>query len=128
ESLKLENEKSKDLFDFMKEAIGEGVSAVRFTGSLTGHPACISSEGAVSVGMEKTLGRMPGAESGVKAEKVLEINKDHPIAGKLKMLFIEDKDRLKKYSKVLYANARLISGLTLENPAEIAELITELMV
>ncbi|MBR6109333.1 MAG: molecular chaperone HtpG [Clostridia bacterium] len=128
ESLKLENEKSKDLFDFMKEAIGEGVSAVRFTGSLTGHPACISSEGAVSVGMEKTLGRMPGAESGVKAEKVLEINKDHPIAGKLKMLFIEDKDRLKKYSKVLYANARMISGLTIENPAEIAELITELMV
>lgn len=127
ESLKLENEKSKDLFELMKEAIGGGVTAVRFTNTLSNHPACISSEGAVSVGMEKTLGRMPGAESGIKAEKVLEINMEHPIASKLKMLFIEDKDKLKKYSKVLYANARLISGLSIEDPAEIAGLVTEMM-
>ncbi len=127
ESLKLENEKSKDLFDLMKESIGGGVSAVRFTNTLSDHPVCISSEGAVSATMEKTLGRMPGAESGIKAEKVLEINIDHPIAAKLKMLFLEDKDKLRDYSKVLYASARLISGLSIENPAEVGELMTKLM-
>ena len=127
ESLKLENEKSKDLFDFMKESIGEGISPVRFTNTLSEHPACISSEGAVSATMEKTLGRMPGAENAPKAEKVLEINKDHPIASRLKMLFLEDKDKLRDYSKVLYASARLISGLSVEDPAEVGELITKLM-
>lgn len=128
ESLKLENEKSKDMFDFMKESIGGDVSAVRFTNTLSNHPVCISSEGAVSASMEKTLGRMPGAEQGIKAEKVLEINMEHPIASKLKMLFIEDKEKLAVFSKILYANARLISGLNIENPAEIGELVTGLMV
>lgn len=128
ESLKLENEKSKDMFDFMKESIGGDVSAVRFTNTLSNHPVCISSEGAVSASMEKTLGRMPGAEQSIKAEKVLEINMEHPIASKLKMLFIEDKEKLAVFSKILYANARLISGLNIENPAEIGELVTGLMV
>ena len=127
ESLKLENEKSKDMFDFMKESIGGDVSAVRFTNTLPNHPVCISSEGAVSASMEKTLGRMPGAEQGIKAEKVLEINMEHPIASKLKLLFIEDKEKLAVFSKILYANARLISGLNIENPAEIGELVTNLM-
>ncbi len=127
ESLKLENEKSKDMFDFMKESIGGDVSAVRFTNTLSNHPVCISSEGAVSASMEKTLGRMPGAEQSIKAEKVLEINMEHPIASKLKMLFIEDKEKLAVFSKILYANARLISGLNIENPAEIGELVTNLM-
>lgn len=128
ESLKLENEKSKDMFDFMKESIGGDVSAVRFTNTLSNHPVCISSEGAVSASMEKTLGRMPGAEQGIKAEKVLEINMEHPIASKLKLLFIEDKEKLAVFSKILYANARLISGLNIENPAEIGELVTGLMI
>lgn len=127
ESLKLENEKSKDMFDFMKESIGGDVSAVRFTNTLSNHPVCISSEGAVSASMEKTLGRMPGAEQSIKAEKVLEINMEHPIASKLKLLFIEDKEKLAVFSKILYANARLISGLNIENPAEIGELVTNLM-
>ena len=127
ESLKLENEKSKDMFDFMKESIGGDVSAVRFTNTLSNHPVCISSEGAVSASMEKTLGHMPGAEQSIKAEKVLEINMEHPIASKLKLLFIEDKEKLAVFSKILYANARLISGLNIENPAEIGELVTNLM-
>ena len=127
ESLKLENEKSKDMFDFMKESIGGDVSAVRFTNTLSNHPVCVSSEGAVSASMEKTLGRMAGAEQRIKAEKVLEINMERPIASKLKMLFIEDKEKLAVFSKILYANARLISGLNIENPAEIGELVTNLM-
>ena len=128
ESLKAENESAKDMFEFMKEAIGGGVSAVRFTNSLTNHPVCIASEGAVSATMEKTLGRMPGGENAIKAEKVLEINAAHPIAEKLRALYENDRDKLSVYAKVLYANARLISGLGIDNPAEIGELVTGLMV
>jgi molecular chaperone HtpG len=128
ESLKEENEKAKDLFDFIKESIGEGLHAVRFTNTLQNHPACLSSEGALSVGMEKVLNKMPGAEEHqVKAELVLEINRNHPIAEKLKDLFETDKDKLANYSKVLYAKARLVSGLPLENPSEISNLVCQLM-
>ncbi|MBR2742315.1 MAG: molecular chaperone HtpG [Clostridia bacterium] len=129
ESLKAENEKNADMFAFIKESIGGDVHAVRFTNTLKNHPACISSEGPVSVGMEKTLSRMPGfEEGGIKAELVLEISMTHPIADKLKALFETDKDRLSKYSKILYAQARLISGMELKNAAEIGSLVCELMV
>ena len=129
ESLKKENEDNRELFEFMKEAIGGDIAGVRFTNKLKDHPACLSSEGAVSASMEKTLGRMPGSENaGIHAEKVLEINAEHPIAEKLKKLWLLDKDKLSAYSKILCANARLISGLPIQNPAEIGELVTNLMV
>ena len=129
ESLKAENEASKAMFDVMKEAIGDDVAGVRFTNTLKDHPACLASEGAVSASMEKTLGKMPGNENaGIRAEKLLEINLEHPIAAKLKKLYDEDQEKLKKYSKILYANARLISGLSITNPSEIGELVTGLMV
>ncbi|MBO4383972.1 MAG: molecular chaperone HtpG [Clostridia bacterium] len=129
ESLKAENEAAKEMLDFMKEAIGDDISGVRFTNSLKDHPACLSSEGALSSTMERTLGKMPGQENaGIRAEKVLEINSAHPIAGKIRELYDSDKEKLKKYAKILYANARLISGLTITNPSEIGELVTSLMV
>ena len=127
ESLKNENEANSEMLGFMKESIGEGVNAVRFTNSLEGHPVCISSEGVVSATMEKTLNSMPGENRGIKAEKVLEINKDHPIAAKLKALYAGDRDKLRDCSRLLYASARLISGLSVEDPSEVGELITKLM-
>lgn len=128
ESLKAENEAAKELFSLMKESIGDGVSNVRFTNTLKEHPACLSSEGAISASMEKTLNKMPGAEENrVKAELVLEINRSHPIADKLKALYEDDRDTLAAYSKLLYANARLISGLPLEEPAEFGKLVCNLM-
>lgn len=75
--------------------------------------------------MEKTLNAMPTGEK-VKAKVAMEINADHPIADKLKAI-AEDKAKLADYAKLLYAQARLISGLQIENPAEISELICELM-
>ena len=113
----------------MKEAIGK-VSAVRFTNTLKGHPVCLSSEGELSVEMEKILRKMPGAEEGKapKASVVLEINMEHPIAAKLKELFATDKEKVASYAKILYAEARLIGGLSVENPAELTELISDLMV
>lgn len=128
EHLKTENEGSKELFDFIKESIGDGVNSVRFTGTLQSHAACLSSEGALSVAMEKALNKMPGMdEQRIKAELVLEINVNHPIAQRLKKLYESDKDKLADYSKVLYAQARLVSGLSLDNPAEVAELVCNMM-
>ena len=92
------------------------------------HTACLSSEGAVSANMEKVLSKNPGNEAAhIKAEFVMEINMNHPIAAKLKELFENDKDKLAKYSKVLYAQARLVSGLSIENPAEVSDLVCNLM-
>ena len=67
-------------------------------------------------------------DTGVKASTVMEINENHPIAGKLKSLYEKkDYETLEKYSKILYAEARLIEGMTLDNPTEISNLISELL-
>ena len=127
--LKEANDKSEELFKFMKESIGDKVAKVRYTNTLKNHAVCLSSEGNVSVGMEQILNKMPGTEGqNIKAETVLEINMDHPIKDKLLFLFGNDKDKLADYSKILYAQARLINGLNLENPAEISDLVCDLMV
>ncbi len=125
DSLKAENEANKDMFDFINEAIGD-VASVRFTNKLKSYPVCLTNEGEISAEMEKVLNSMPGA-SGVKAEYALEINMNHPVAEKLKELFSEDKERLTVYAKLLYNQARLIGGLTIEDPAEFSRLICELM-
>ena len=129
EKLKEENEKSTDMLTFMKDSLLNKVAKVRFTNSLQSHAVCLSSEGALSVGMEQILNKMPGADSeNIKAETVLEINHDHPVAEKLADLYENDRDKLIKYTKILYAQARLVSGLSLENPAEISDLVCDLMV
>ena len=126
--LKEANEQAEALFNFMKDSIGDKVAKVRYTNTLKGHAVCLSSEGAVSVGMEQILNKMPGAEGqNVKAETVLEINLEHPIKEKLSELYDTDRDKLADYSKILYAQARLINGLTLDNPAEISDLVCGLM-
>lgn len=128
EKLKAENDASAEMFGFMKESIGDNVSKVRFTNTLQNHPVSLSSEGNVSMGMEKVLNKMPGTEDQhIKAEIVLEININHPLAAKLKELFENDKDRLATYSKILFAQARLVSGMSLDNPAEISSLVCDLM-
>ncbi len=123
-----ENEAAEEMLTTMKEAIGR-VSAVRFTTSLSEHPVCLSSEGDLSVEMAKVLKRMPGADAGVPdASVILEINMNHPIAAKLKQLHETDKDMLTSYAKILYAEACLIGGVAIENPVELTNLISELMV
>lgn len=127
EQLKKENEDSKDLLELMKETLSGDVQDVRFTNRLTKHPVCLTSEGAISIEMEKTLNSQMGSEGAVKAQTILEINKDHIIAQKLKDLFENDKEELKKYTKILYNQARLIEGLTIENPTEFSNWICELI-
>ena len=127
EEIKNENEAYSDMLEFMKEAIGD-VHSVRFTNTLGTHPVSLSSEGEVSHEMEKVLSKMPGAEkSMIKAQTVLEINTSHPIASRLKELYVQDKDRVKSYAKILYAQARLIGGLDIENPSELSDLICSIL-
>ena len=118
------NKDNKDMLTIMKDAIG--VSDVRFTNKLKNHPVCLTSKGNISVEMEKVINSMPGDEN-INAELVLEINENHPISEKLKALYDTDKEELEKYSKVLYSEARLIEGLTIDNPTEISNLICELI-
>lgn len=125
EELKKINENNKDMFILMKEAVSE-VQEVRFTHKLKKHPVCLTSEGAISVEMEKTLNAMPNNQN-VKAQTVLEINESHPIAEKLKDLYKNDKEELKNYSKILYNGARLIEGLSIDNPTEFSNMICDII-
>lgn len=125
--LESENAEAKDMFDEMKTAIGEDISSVRYTNKLSSHPVCLTTEGGISLEMEKTLNSMPGQEQKVKAQIVLEINAKHPVAEKLKTLFADDKETLGKYAKLLYGEACLISGKSIDDPVEYSNLICELM-
>ncbi len=127
EKLKEENEKSATLFDFMKKELGDKVDSVRFSSVLKNHPVCLSTEGSVSLEMENVLSSMPGNDNDVKAKAILEINLNHPIASKIKSLYETDKDKLAKYTKILYSQARLIGGMKIDNPSELSDLVCSLM-
>ena len=128
DALKEKNESDKDMLDSMKDAIGDTVTSVRFTNKLKNHPVCLTSEGEISLEMEKVLNQNPNEGQKVKANIVLEINSNHPIAAKLEELYDSDKDKLCEYAKILYAQARLIEGLSVENPTELSNMICGLMV
>ena len=125
EALDKRNEEAKDMFTLMKEALPE-VKNVKFTNKLKNHPVCLSTEGNISLEMEKIMNSMPTGEE-VKADIVLEINEKHPIAEKLHELYISDKEALTDYTKILYNQARLIEGLSIENPTELTNLICDLI-
>ncbi|MBQ7322306.1 MAG: molecular chaperone HtpG [Clostridia bacterium] len=128
EAIKTENENAADLLAFMKESIGESVSNVRFSGELKNHPVALASEGEISVEMEKVLNKMPGEGNKVKAAVVLEVNADHAIAEKLKTLFADgEREKVANIAKVLYAQARLIGGMSIENPTELSDLVCGLI-
>ena len=125
EETKKVNEENEDLLKDMKEEIKD-VKEVRFTNKLKTHPVCLTSEGDVSIEMQKVFDAMPN-DMGIKAQTVLEINEKHPIAKKLKDLYKKDKEEFKKYTKILYSEARIIAGLPIDNPTEISNLICEVI-
>ena len=121
-------EANKALFDAMKEALGDKVEAVRLSTRLKSHPVCLSSEGPLSLEMEKVLSAMPGAEGALKSQKVLEINADHPIFATLQSLQEKgETEKLGKYAGILYDQALLIEGLPIEDPVAYAQAVCELM-
>ena len=128
ERLAAENASAAEMFAFMKETLGDAVGAVRFSITLGAHPVCLASEGELSIEMERVLNSLPtGEDEKVKAELVLNINLDHPIAARLRTMYEENRDRLAACTRILYAQARLIGGMSPENPTEISNLICDLM-
>ncbi|PWL58347.1 molecular chaperone HtpG [Merdimmobilis hominis] len=129
EEAKKQTEENKPLLDFLKDSLEGKVSAVRLSQKLKSHPVCLSSDGPLSIEMEKVLNSLPAAEEKVKAERVLEINAGHPVFGKLQALYADPskQDRVKAYAGLLYNQALLIEGLPIEDPVAFSNSICELM-
>ncbi|EHA1006111.1 molecular chaperone HtpG [Clostridium perfringens] len=126
EENKKENEENKGIFEAMKEALGEKISAVKASSRLKNYPVCLSSEGEVSIEMEKILSAMPNNQ-GVKAQKVLEVNTNHEVFNSLKDALENDKDKFNLYTKLLYNQALLVEGLSIEDPVDFTNDICKLM-
>ena len=120
-------ENEKDVISFIKETLGDKVSKVVGTKSLKNHAVCLSSEGEVSIEMERVLSNMPNAENAVKAQKVLEVNITHPVFDKMKALYDTDKETLKLYVEVLLREASLIAGLPIDNLSKSSSVIFDLL-
>lgn len=127
EEIKAKEEENSDLLKFIGESLSDKVSKVILSHRLKSHPVCLTSEGQISLEMEKVLNSMP-TDQKVKAQRVLEINPEHLVFEKLKGLFSDDdKEKLKKYAVLLYDQALLIEGMSIDNPVEFSNLICELM-
>lgn len=121
-----EADKDKELFDFMKEALAGKIKEVKASKRLKSHPVCLTSEGELSIEMEKVLNMMPDSQ-GIKADKILEINTNHEMFNAIKQAFEEDKDKVKMYANILYNQALLIEGLPVEDPVQFANDVCQLM-
>ena len=128
EEIKKAEEDSKELFDFMTEKLAGKVKAVKLSRRLKTHPVCITSEGMLSVEMEKVLSVMPEEQArSAKAQKILEINAEHPIFAKLKALYAVDKDAVAEYADILYCQALLIEGMAIDDPVGFTNKLCEIM-
>ena len=122
-----EDEQDSDaLLTFVKETLGDKVSEVTASKKLVSHPVCLTAKGGISFEMEKYFNAVqPG--SGMKAQRVLELNLSHPAVKAMKSLIETDIEKAKKYADILYCQALLIAGLPLENPSEYTDLICSIM-
>lgn len=124
---KEKNEENKDLFTAMHAALGDKVKEVVLSTRLKSHPVCLTSSGPLSIEMEKVLNSMPNVEK-MNAEKVLEINGEHPVFATLQNLQKEgNTEKLTAYSEILYDQALLIEGLSIADPVAYANKICNLM-
>lgn len=121
-------EAGKPMFEAMQKALEGKVSEVRLSNRLKTHPVCLSSKGAMSIEMEKVLAAMPNSENAPKAERVLELNGEHPVYAALTAAFeAGDTDKLAQYAKLLYDQACLMEGLSVEDPVAFSEAVCKLM-
>lgn len=125
EILETEN---KEILDFIKESLNGKIAAAKLSHKLKSHPVCLTAQGGVSLEMERYFASIQGGPSeAIKAERVLELNANHPVFESLKKTFASDSEKAKKYAELLYGQAQLIAGISLDDPAHFSELITELM-
>ena len=122
------NNDNKDLLTSMAEILKDQVKEIKFTNKLKDHPVCLTSSGELSLEMEKIINSMPAETDKVKADTILEINDKHPISKKIRKLYKDNNtEELSKYTKVLYNQARLLSGLNIDNPSELTDLICDMI-
>ncbi|MEH7251545.1 molecular chaperone HtpG [Neobacillus niacini] len=122
-----DEKENKEIFDYMKDILAGKVKDVRVSKRLKSHPVCLATEGDISIEMEKILAAMPDNQN-IKADKVLEINKNHEVFQSLKEAFENDKEKLDLYTKLLYNQALLIEGLPIQDPVEFTNDICKIMV
>ena len=117
EKKELDNKKEefKEILSAIKESLGEKIKEVRLTSKLKTYPVCLTAGGDISIEMEKVFNSMPNADGKVKAEKILEISCSHQILQKLKDEYQKNKDAIKDYAIVLYEQARLLEGLSVDD-------------
>ncbi len=125
--LKQKEEENKELLLAIKECLADKVKEVKLTSKLKSHPVCLTASGEISIEMEKVFASMPNADGKMKAEKILEISSTHRILDVLKKANDEDKDRLKKLSIVLYEQARLLEGLSVDDALAFVSAISDIM-
>ena len=126
EKLNKKNEDDKEMFEFMKNELDSDVEKIRYTNKLKNHPLCLTSDGEITTQMQKVINASAPDEH-AEAKLILEINEDHEIAKKLRYLYDNDREMLKKYTKILYNEARLIEGLPVLNPTELSNLICQIL-
>jgi molecular chaperone HtpG len=126
EENQVEEDKRKEIFDYMTKSLKGKISKVKASKRLKNHPVCLSNEGDVSIEMEKVLKNMPNNQN-IKAEKILEININHKVYQAIKDAYENDKDKLDLYTNLLYNQALLIEGLPLEDPVEFSNNISKIM-
>ena len=127
EELDKKSEEVKSLLEQIKNDLGDKVKEVRLTANLKTYPVCLISAGDISIEMEKVFNSMPNADGKVKAEKILEISVNHPLLDTLKKVYKEDSEKLKNYSTVLYEQARLLEGLSVDNTQEFVLAISSII-
>lgn len=125
--LEEKSEELKDVLAEIKANLGEKVKDVKLTAKLVSYPVCLTAVGDISIEMEKVFNSMPNADGKMKAEKVLEISSTHKVIETLKALYDSDKEKLKKYSIVLYEQARLLEGLSIDSVTEFVTAISDII-
>ncbi|MDQ1146500.1 molecular chaperone HtpG [Bacillus sp. SORGH_AS 510] len=127
EDSEVQDNEHQELLEYMKNILAGKVKDVRVSKRLKSHPVCLASEGEISIEMEKILAAMPDNQN-IKAEKVLEINKNHEVFQSLKDAFENDKGKVDLYTKLLFNQALLIEGLPIQDPVEFTNDICKIMV
>ena len=128
-ALEKKAEESKPVLDFLKETLGDQIKEARVSKILRSGAVCLTADGPITLEMEKYFQRVdPENAKNMKAQRVLELNPDSPAFAALQQAVETDRDKAAKYAKLLYAQAQLIAGIPLEDPAGYTELVCSLMV
>lgn len=117
----------KELLDFAKETLDGKVTAVKISHKLKNHAVLLTSEGHITLEMEKYFAEMPGSdETKMKAQRVLELNASHPAFKALDNAFLNDKERAKDLIKIMYAQASINAGIPLDDAVGYSDLVFKL--